>query len=263
MATTPDGAAMTWEVTGNHYLAVPCVSPRDGGIHRLNVLHRGALGLLEWASDRGAASPSGEPLLAPEVREEGRILELGEPAWERLERWIPRFRAEPEAGLVLRGTLCAPGGGELMLPGAVYALEIENRTDRDRVLEVGLAGTWRWALRTVETSRPLDAPNRVACGGVAVPGLVLELGGEPGLAALGVVASGGDVSLEAAAADRPLRALAEGEDVAVENGRPLRVRIARRVRVGKGKRAAVAFFLGVAVERDGALARADALRTTG
>lgn len=256
----PGGPA--WEVTGNHYLAVPCLSVRDGGIHRLNVLHRGALGLVEWASARDAASEEGGPLLGPELREAGRVLELGRPAWEHVDRWIPRFRAEAERGVVVRGTLCAPGGVELLLPGAVYILEVENRTDRERRVEVGLAGTWRWALRTIETSRPLAAENRVARG-EAVPGLVLEAGGEPSLAVLAVVASGEGASIEAGTAGEAPRALAPGEEVAGGNGNPVRIRIAREVRVGAGKRATVAFFLGVAVERDGALARAESLRRAG
>ncbi len=255
------GGAAAWEVTGNHFVAFPCVSRRDGGIHRLNVLHRGALGLLEWASARDATRDGGVALLAPEVRVEGRALSLGALRWDRLERWIPRFQAEPEPGLTVRGTLCAPGGGEVLLPGAVYALEIENASDADRTLEVGLAGEWRWALRTVETSRPLGAPNRVwrAGGG---RGMVLEMGGEPGLAALAIVGSGDDVEYEAEAVGSGSEP-GEDSEVVVENGRAVRVRAARRVRVGAGKRVTVAFYLAVAVERDGALARAESLRAIG
>ena len=256
------GQGDRWEVTGNHYLAVPFLSRVDGGIHRLNVLHRGALGLLEWASARGVEPAGAPPLLAPELREGDRTLPLDALTWERLERWIPRFRAEPEPGLVVQGTFCAPGGADLLLPGAVYELEIENRSDRERTLEVGLGGTWSWSLRTVESSRPLTAPNRAARAG-APAGLVLELGGEPGLATLGIVASGDGVVCEAATGEDPLRPLEDGEEVASENGRPLRVRIGRTVRIAPGRRATVAFFFGVVVERDGALTRAATLRRYG
>ncbi|HEX6939795.1 MAG TPA: glycoside hydrolase family 125 protein [Longimicrobiales bacterium] len=255
-------AGVVWEVTGNHTLAIPCISPRDGGIHRLNVLHRGAAGLLEWASGRDATSDAAGPLLAPELREDGRVLAPGAPVWERIDRWIPRFRAEVPSELVLRGTLCAPGGGTLMLPGAVYTLEVENRSGRERVLEVGLAGTWRWSLRTIETSRPLSAWNRAAvvAGG---RGLVLELGGEPGLAALAITASGEGVSCAAEPEEPGARVWDGGAGVEVENGRAVRLRIARTVTVGAGKRATVAFFLAAAAERDGAVARAESLRRIG
>ncbi|HEX7119693.1 MAG TPA: glycoside hydrolase family 125 protein [Longimicrobiales bacterium] len=256
--------AVDWEVTGNHYIAIPAISPRDGGIHRLNVLHRGALGLLEWAAERAPGAETGGGVLVPEVREDGRVLEPHGLAWERLDRWIPRFRAEVEPGLEVRGTLCAPGGGELLLPGAVYTLEVENRTGRDRTLEVGLAGTWRWSLRTIETSRPLTAANRVVVG-AGGRGLVLEMGGEPGLAALAVTASGGAVRCEAAPAEpaEPGIGRMGGGEVEVPNGRPVCVRIARTLTVAAGKRAAASFFLAVAVERDGALARAESLRRIG
>lgn len=254
--------AATWEVTGNHYIAFPCISPRDGGIHRVNVLHRGAHGLLEWASSRDPLRDDGVALLAPEVRVEGRPLPLGALRWDRLERWIPRFRAEPEPGLVVQGTLCAPGGGAVLLPGAVYILEVENASREERALEVGLAGEWRWSFRTVESSRSLGTPNRVAVAGGG-RGLVLEIGGEPGLAALALVGSGDGVVYEAEPAD-PTAGLeaSEGEWI-VENGRAVRIRAARQVRIGPGKRVTVAFYMGAAVERDGALARAESLRGIG
>jgi len=251
-----------WEVTGNHYVAFPCVSPRDGGIHRVNVLHRGALGLLEWASARDPWSDEGTALLAPEIRIDGRVVPLGTLRWERLERWIPRFRAEPEPGLVVRGTLCAPGGGEVLWPGAVYVLEVENGSGAEREIEVGLAGEWRWSLRTVESSRPVGAPNRV----VLAPegrGLVLELGGEPGLAALAVVASGDGASFEVEPSEPGAGADAADGEWVVDNGRGVRIRAARRIRIGGGKRATVAYYMAAAVERDGALARAEALRAVG
>jgi hypothetical protein len=255
-------AGGNWDVTGNHYLAIPLLSLDDAGIYRLNVLHRGAVGLLEWASNRTAGDREGGALLAPELRDGDRPLELGPLTWERLDRWIPRFRAEPEPGLSVQGTLCAPGGGPLLVAGAVYTFEIENRTGRDRTLDVGLGGTWRWSLRTIESSRPLTTPNRISHAD-GEDGLVLELGGEPGLTALGIMTTGTGVRIEAAANDSPLTPLGAGDTITAQNGTPIRLRIGRSVTVANGRRVMVSFYLGVAVERDGALAQAATLRGYG
>lgn len=258
----PEAAAgpAPWEVTGNDYLAFPCISPLDGGIHRLNVLHRGAVGLLEWASARAPESTEA-PLLGPELRVDGEPAPLRGLAWEQVERWIPTFRADLGSGLRLRGTLCAPGGGDLSISGATYLLEVENRGERERSVDVALAGTWRWSLRTIGSSRPLSAANRVSRG-LNSPGLVLELGGEPALAALALVVEGADARYAAAAGDGPPRELA-AEDLEAPNGEPLRLRVGRTLRVAPGRRASVAFYFAVAVERDGALARVASLRHTG
>lgn len=236
--------AQHWELTGNHDLALPLISTSDGGIHQVSVLHRAASGNLAWC---GAATPGEPPLLRPEIREAGQPLALGELSWERLDRWIPRFRAELATGLVLEGTICTPGGVELVVPGGVYLLELTNRGSGERELELGVAGEWHSSTRTILSTRTLSARNRVARGPGGA-GLALELGGEPGLAALALLAGSAEAFYEEHEA-------ASGEAVSL--------RIGRRIRIAPGQRATFALYLAVAPERDGALARAADLRHRG
>jgi hypothetical protein len=250
-----------WDLTGNHYIAFPAISTEDGGILRINVLHRGAQGLLEWSGD--AEHPGERPLLAPEIHVDGARRRIEALAWESVDRWIPRFRADLGDGVHVQATLCAPGGGHLLLPGAVYHFEIENRGRSERRIGIALRGGWRWSRRIVATARPLSATNRVFRGADG-EGIVLELGGEPGLAALAVVV-GGDGARYAAGveAEGPIHDLEPGEVVDAPNGRTIELQVGREVVVPPGRRASVAFYLAAATERDGALARAAAMRRTG
>src|SRR4051812_49401669 len=38
-----------WQLTGNHWLALPCIHPADGAIHAVGMLHRGARAAVELA----------------------------------------------------------------------------------------------------------------------------------------------------------------------------------------------------------------------
>jgi hypothetical protein len=248
-----------WEFTGNHDLSIPLISPSDGGIHHISVLHRGANGNLAW---NGAAAHGEVPLLAPEVREGGELLPLGAPAWERLDRWIPRFRTDLGQGLILTGTICAPGGADLSVPGGVYLLELENHGHSERELDLGLAGQWRRSSRSILSTRSLTTSNRVirAMDGV---GLALELGGEPALAALGLLADRPDATYLVGGAGEEPRELPNGTDHETAPGAAISLRISRRIRLAPGRRASFALYLAVAPERDGALARATELRRRG
>jgi hypothetical protein len=196
------------------------------------------------------------------VREGGSILPLGDLTWERLDRWIPRFRADLGDGLSLKGTICAPGGADLMAPGAVYLLELENRGQSERELELGVAGRWQTSSRTIISSRALTARNRVARG-QSSPGLVLELGGEPGLAALALLGAGDDAVYSVGGGDELPGELDRGAEYTAAEGEAIALRITRRLRVAPGARASFAIYLAVAVERDGALERAADLRRLG
>jgi hypothetical protein len=97
---------MPWQVTGNHWLALPCIHPADGSLYALGVLHRGARAALEFAGSADFLRGDGAPLLRPVLAVNGaaRALASLELAWERTLGWIPTFTCTVD-GLVIRGTL--------------------------------------------------------------------------------------------------------------------------------------------------------------
>lgn len=258
----PVGRPTVWEVTGNHVLAFPCVSTTDGSVHRVNVLHRGALGLLEWAASDDPETAGETPLFGPRIRVDGEPAVPERLESMRLDHWIPRFRGRPHPDILAEYTLFAPGGAGVWFPGAVYSIELENRGTEERTVDVALEGHWRWSLRTVATSRPLDSPNHVS-GVEGGEGVALELGGEPGLAALAIVADD-EASAAVGGEGAPrLGAIADGDTLSAPNGKALRFSVGRQVRLAPGERVSASFFLAVAQERDGAVAHARALRRIG
>ena len=177
-------------------------------------------------------------------------LPLGALRWDRLERWILGSGERPSRGWWSMGRR-APGGGEVLLPGAVYLLEVENGSREERALEVDLPASGAVA-RTVEWSRPPGTPNRVAVG---EKGLVLSSAASPGsaLALVGLATA----SSTRRPAD-PTAGLEASGGVAWRTAAHLD-RAARHVRIGPGKRVTWR-STGAAVERDGALARSEPLR---
>ena len=50
--TTVTASPVPWQLTGNHWLALPCVHPADGAVHAVGVMHRGARAAIEFAGRR-------------------------------------------------------------------------------------------------------------------------------------------------------------------------------------------------------------------
>ncbi|HSL72012.1 MAG TPA: hypothetical protein VK864_17310 [Longimicrobiales bacterium] len=239
-------------MTANHYVAVPLLSRTDGSIQSLNVLHRAAHGLLEWSGAREPAA--GEPLLRPRLLINGAPAVLPDLTWERLERWIPRWRCTSQ--LNITGTVCAPTGYDAARRGLIYVFDVENPSTAVVDLDIALAGRWQWAFQTVCARRPLPARMTLARSATR-DGFALEVAGAVN-GALGISVYGSDVYYETAG-DR----IEAGDFRTAENGTPLEFAVGRRVRVGPGRRATIGFFLGFAAEREGALATAAALRRLG
>src|SRR5204862_342171 len=57
-----------WQITGNHWIALPCIHPADGSVHALGVLHRGSRSAIELAASADFLSGTGVPLLKPTIR---------------------------------------------------------------------------------------------------------------------------------------------------------------------------------------------------
>ena len=238
--------AVAWQVTGNHWLALPCVHPDTGAVHAIGVLHRGSRSAVEFAGDPGFVDGVGPALLTPVIRVGGAVLAPAPGAlrWERTSAWVPTF-AWAAGSLVVRGTILAPYGKDVDMPGMVYAITIENRGATDAEVDVALEGVLGARQQRVRTGRPYDDAHRVLR---ATNGVVLEGTALPGVAALYVTA------------DEP----SDVETVeGAPQGGPPTFSLRRRVVVPPGAVSDVAFFLAAGPERDGAEATGRAMRRRG
>jgi hypothetical protein len=229
-----------WQITGNHWVALPCIHPADASIHAVGVLHRGARAAIEFAGAPDFANGGGEALARPSVDIDGVRHELSEVpiAWERALGWVPTFTCTV-GELILRGTIFAPYGRDADVSGAVYAISIENRGASDVTVDVTLGGTLGHRQLRVRTPRAFEDASRVSLG--ASGAVVLEGASLPGLAALAIVADG-------------------DAHASVDGGR---YSLKRTIAVAGRGREQVAFYLAVGPERDGAEATAGVLRRRG
>ncbi len=235
--------SIPWQVTGNHWLSVPCIHPADGAIHVLGMLHRGARAAVEFAGSENFLDGAGPALLRPVIRLDGEIRELsGEGlVWERAMDWLPTFTCTM-GPIVLRGTVFAPFGRDADAPGVVYAIAAENRGDQDVTVTVTLEGVLGHRQIRVRTPRTFDDANCLVQ--VSEDMLVLEGAALPGVASLAITADG------------PAR-------VETENSATPRFAMHRELAVPTGQRSSAAFYIAAGPERDGAQAGASTLRRRG
>jgi hypothetical protein len=228
-----------WQLTGNHWLAIPCIHPADGSIHAIGVVHRGARAAVEFAGGAGFIDGSAPALLKPIVEIDGQAHDLagGAMAWERALEWLPTFTCTI-GDVVVRGTVFAPYGRDADLAGAVYAIALESR-GAARSVRVRLEGTLGHRQLRVRTARPADDQSLVSRGSAGH--VLLEGSAQPGLAALAV------------SADEDAEIVHDGT----------RFSLARTLSLAAGGRADVAFFVAAGPERDGAEATVAVLRRRG
>jgi len=229
-----------WQITGNHWLAIPCVHPADGGIHAIGLLHRGARSAVEFAGSPDFLDAGGPSLARPVVHVNGTPVVLAQQAmaWERAHHWIPTFTATV-GSLIVRGSVFAPFGRDVDVAGAVYALSVENRGEAFADIAFGLEGTLGHRQLRVQTPRPIASAHRAVESGEGA--IVLEGDDAPGFAALAIAAS----------------------DEATAEATGNRYTIHRLVRLAANQRADMAFYIGAGPERDGALATVGVLRRRG
>ena len=230
--------SVPWQLTGNHWLALPCIHPANGAVHAVGALHRGARAAVEFAGSADFMS-GGVSLLAPVVTVDGEELDLssGTMAWERAAQWLPTFTCTL-GDVVIRGTVFAPYGRDTDVAGAVYALAVENRGSRSRRVSLGVRGTLGHRQLRVRTPRPADDLPRVS----AADGIILlEGSAQPGLVALALCA--------------------DGDAVAVVQGTGFS--LANEGELAPAAQINTAFYLGAGPERDGAVATALVLRRRG
>jgi hypothetical protein len=229
-----------WQITGNHWVALPCIHPADASIHAIGMLHRAARSAIEFAATPDFAEGAGPALLRPILAIDGvrHVLSDVPIAWERALGWIPTFTCTL-GDLIIRGTIFAPYGRDADVSGAVYALSLENRGKASLAVTVTLEGHFTHRQLRVRTPRAFDDPPRVlesASGAIILEGSAL-----PEMAAVALAADAGAESH----VDGP------------------RFTMRRSLTVAAGGREPLAFYLAVGPERDGAVATVDVLRRRG
>ncbi len=234
-----------WQITGNHWLALPCVHPADAAIHAVSLLHRGARAAVEFAGSPAFLAGSGAPLARPTVTIDHEPVALARHgiAWERALQWLPTFTSQAE-DVMIRGTVFAPFGRDADVAGAVFALSFENRGKKPKRVRVGLEGTLGHRQLRVRTPRPAEDAHRVSVAGSDI--VLLEGTAAPGLCALAIAADG-----EAKVELRDANAAAPG------------YALSREVMLGAGERIETAYFIAAGPERDGAEATVGVMRRRG
>ncbi|MFI5244242.1 MAG: hypothetical protein ACHQQR_03385 [Gemmatimonadales bacterium] len=240
-------ASVPWQITGNHWLSIPCIHPADAAIHALGVLHRGARSAVEFAGHERFLEGTHPALARPTLEIAGRPVALAVEGivWERALHWLPTFTATP-GDLVVRGTIFAPFGRDADIAGAVYALTVENRGTDEADVVLALEGTLGHRQLRVLTPRPASDSHQVSKVGDVV---VLEGSEPPGHVAIAIAADG-------------------DAEVSVRAGDPASYRapsyaVRRRLKIPAGGRVETAFYIAAGPERDGACATVSVLRRRG
>ncbi len=241
--TPSDLARVPWQITGNHWVTLPCIHPADGAVHAVGVLHRGARGAVEFAGDADFLSGTGTPLLRPVLHINGTAHAMATDgvAWERAQHWLPTFTAKVES-LTVRGTIFAPYGRDADIAGFVYAFAVENRGDAPVTFSLALEGALGHRQLRVRTPVLFADAHRAT---VVAPGVVvLEGNALPGLVALAITS---DVVA----------------DASVTAGATPTFALRREVTIAPGGRADLAFYVAAGPERDGACATVAVMRRRG
>lgn len=234
-----------WQVTGNHWLSLPCIHPVDASIHLAGVVHAGARSAVEFAGSDRYLEGDGPPLIAVRISVDGAPKSIGSErmVWERELSWLPTFSC-PVGDVALRGTIFAPYGDNADFAGAVMSLSLENRGAASVTISIGLEGTLGHRQLRIRSPRVFDDRHsaRVVEGAVLIEGR-----GSPNHCAMAIAADASDA----------VSAANESADHSVSWS------IKRELTLGAGTKEDVAFFVACGSEVDGALATMGAMRRRG
>jgi len=229
-------------LTGNHWVAVPCIHPADGSVHAMGVVHRGLRGAVEFAGAIGFVEGGGAPLLQLGLRINDTPVDLSTSrmAWQRVSEWIPTFNAVVDT-VTVRGTIFAPFGKGTELPGFVYVVSFENVGDAPVTIDINPRGTLGVRQHRVTSARLLDDAH-VA---VAVGDHVILTGASPlPGTALAISMSGAEARV-------------------VPHTASVEWSLASHLVAEPKSRVEVAIYVAAGLERDGALATLAAMRDRG
>lgn len=238
--------SVPWQLTGNHWLSIPCIHPADAAIYAIGVLHGASRSVIEVAGGKDFVAGKGAPLLKPVLRVNGEVKALAAEgiAWERAYGWLPTFTCTV-GSLLVRGTLFTPYGRDADMAGAAYSFTVENRGSEPLSVEICLEGVLGHRQRRVKTARTFDDLHLVSRGPDET--ILLEGTAVPGIVAIAV------------GADGPARIDCEEEPC---NG-PRRFGVTRALQLAAGQSDDAAFYLAAGPERDGANAICSVLRRWG
>ena len=241
--------AIPWQVTGNHWLSLPCVHPADGSIHAIGLLSQAHRGAIEFAGAADFENGDGEPLLRLVIEAGGAPVELASSrmAWQRVLEWLPTWNATA-GDLIVRGTVFAPCGRTSDYPGFVYAVAFENRGITALDLKFKVQGALGHRQHRVRTPQPFTDPHSA----VAAEGTVTLRGsGSDSGVAITILGEGMIASLNAGAD--------EGSGVSGT----ARFALQRELVLAPGEKADMAIYVAAAPESDGALAMVRGMRDRG
>lgn len=235
--------SVPWQITGNHWLTLPCIHPADASIHLAGVVHARSRGAIEFAGDRHFLEGRAAPLARLIIAVNGEPRQIGSEgiAWEREVGWIPSFSSHI-GDLTIRGVICAPHGQDADVSGAMVILSIENRGDAPVHVTLGMEGTLGHRQLRVQSAREFTDEHSVS-EGVA-----------------------GSVMLEGRSAESPLAMAIGGEGemvAAIRNGTEPSWSLSRDVTIAPGESHEAAVHLAVGSERDGAAAMLGVMRRRG
>ena len=252
-------SSVPWQITGNHWLSIPCIHPADAAIHAIGVLHRGARSAVEFAGSPDFLAGSGAALARPMLTVNGTQVPLGGEGivWERALHWLPTFTSAV-GDVIVRGSLFAPFGRDADVAGAVYGMSVENRTDAAMDVTLSLEGVLGHRQLRVLSPRALADAHRVTKVGDVV---VLDGAAPPGPVALALAVDATDDSpaelrISGVAPATPERRGTETPDVAWYS-------LARTLHLPPRGRVETAFYIGAGPERDGACATVEVMRRRG
>lgn len=230
-----------WQITGNHWVTLPCIHPRDASIHSIGVVHAQSRGAIEFAGGPDYVDGGAPPLMSITVKHGNERHGLGHSslAWERLSGWIPSFNSKI-GDFSLRGVICAPHGRNADLAGFVFEVTVENRGRDKAEIVIGAEGFFGRRFLRVRTSREFGDESRA---------LLTEK--------QSVVLQGSDarnpVAIAIGAGGREAIATTDGSSWTIE----------QTVAVPANESRTVSFCVAAGQERDGAEAVLDVMRRRG
>jgi hypothetical protein len=226
MASLP---RIPWQVTGNHWITIPCIQPGDASIHCVSALHAGLRGSIEFAGGENFIDGESPPLFQVRIARDNKSRSLGEQgiAWERESGWLPSFSCRLD-DLAVRGIICAPHGSSADIAGAVFEISIENRGAQAADINVSAAGANVARMLRIRSARPFDDSSHL----IERTSAVIAGGAGAG--------SPGAIAFAAANSDAVVACAADGW------------KITEAVSIPAGESRSVSFFIAVAQEPDGA-----------